>query len=64
VPFRKVTVRRLASELAALLDAPSYANEARAIAAALSTVDGAKRAAEELIVCVPPDGGLSSIRQR
>jgi len=59
VPFRKVTARRLASELAALLDAPSYANDARAIAEALSTADGAGRAAEELIACARPSGGLS-----
>jgi len=59
VPFRKVTARRLASELAALLDAPSYANDARAIAEALSTADGAGRAAEELIACARPGGGLS-----
>jgi rhamnosyltransferase subunit B len=57
VPFRKATVRRLASELAALLGEPSYSNEARAVAAVLGSVDGAACAAEELIACV---GGLSS----
>jgi len=54
LPFRKVTARRLASELAALLDRPSYARGARAVAAALTGVDGAGRAAEELIACAQP----------
>lgn len=54
LPFRKVTARRLASELAALLDRPSYAREARAVAEALTGVDGAGCAAEELIACAQP----------
>jgi UDP:flavonoid glycosyltransferase YjiC (YdhE family) len=62
VPFKKVTARRLASELAVLLEQPSYAREARAVSDALAKVDGAGRAAEELIACARPGGGLSSIR--
>jgi UDP:flavonoid glycosyltransferase YjiC (YdhE family) len=54
LPFRKVTARRLASELAALLDRPSYPHEARAVAEALTGVDGAARAAEALIACAQP----------
>jgi len=50
-PFRKVTAARLASGLAALLDAPSDARAARAVAEALVGVDGAGHAAEELIAC-------------
>ena len=49
LPFRKVGARRLASELAALLEQPSYARAARKEAEALSGIDGAGRAAEELI---------------
>jgi UDP:flavonoid glycosyltransferase YjiC (YdhE family) len=51
LPFEKVTARRLASELAALLDQASYAQAARAIADGLAHTDGAARAADELIVC-------------
>jgi UDP:flavonoid glycosyltransferase YjiC (YdhE family) len=51
VPFRSVTVRRLASELAALLGQASYAREARVAADALAKVDGAGCAAEELTAC-------------
>jgi hypothetical protein len=51
VPFRRVTARRLASELAALLGQASYAREARVAADALAKVDGAGCAAEELIAC-------------
>jgi rhamnosyltransferase subunit B len=60
LPFRKVTARRGASELAALLEAPSYAREARAVAEALANVDGAGRAAEELIACVQPGAGRTA----
>ena len=51
LPFRKVSAQRLAAELAALLDEPSYAEEARTVAGALAEADGAGRAAEELIAC-------------
>jgi len=51
LPFRSVSARRLASELAALLDQSSYADKARTVAAALAKTDGAGRAAEELIAC-------------
>jgi UDP:flavonoid glycosyltransferase YjiC (YdhE family) len=64
VPFRKVTARRLATELAVLLEQPSYAREARAVAEALAKVDGAGCAAEELIACARPGGGLFSTRQQ
>jgi len=64
VPFRKVTARRLASELAVLLEQPSYAREARAVAEALTKVDGAGNAAEELIACARTGGGLFSTRQQ
>ena len=59
LPFRKVTAGRLASELAALLDRSSYASEARAVAAALTGVDGAGCAAEELIACAQPPAARS-----
>jgi len=52
LPFRKVTAQRLTSELAALLDRPSYACEARVVAEALAKLDGAGCAAEELIASV------------
>ena len=64
VPFKKVTARRLASELAVLLEQASYAREARAVAEALAKVDGAGSAAEELIACARPGGGLFSTRQQ
>jgi rhamnosyltransferase subunit B len=51
VPFRRVTARRLASELAVLLEQPSFAREARAVAESLTKLDGAGCAAEELIAC-------------
>jgi UDP:flavonoid glycosyltransferase YjiC (YdhE family) len=51
LPFRKVSARRLASELTALLDQSSYEEAARTVAASLAKVDGAGRAAEELIAC-------------
>lgn len=54
VPFKRATASRLASELAKLLEQPSYAREARAVAEALTTVDGAGCAAEELIACAQP----------
>ena len=54
----RLTARRLASELAALLDRPSYAREARAVAEALTRVDGARCAAEELIACAQPSDSL------
>jgi rhamnosyltransferase subunit B len=60
LPFRKVTARRVVSELAALLEAPSYAWEARAVAQALANVDGAGCAAEELIACVRPGAGRTA----
>ena len=60
LPFRKVTARRLASELAALLDGPSYVHEARAVAEALTRVDGAGCAAEELIACAQHQPHLAS----
>jgi rhamnosyltransferase subunit B len=52
LPFQRVSARRLASELAALLDQSSYAHAARMVAGALAEIDGAGRAAEELIACV------------
>jgi UDP:flavonoid glycosyltransferase YjiC (YdhE family) len=60
LPFGKATARRLASELAALLERPSYAREARAVADALTKVDGAGRAAEELIACARAGAGSAS----
>jgi UDP:flavonoid glycosyltransferase YjiC (YdhE family) len=64
VPFKKVTARRLATELAALLDTPSHARAARAVAETLARVDGAECAAEELIACARAGGGLFSTRQQ
>jgi len=64
VPFKKVTARRLAAELAALLDTPSHAREARAVAETVAQVDGAGCAAEELIACARAGGGLFSTRQQ
>ena len=60
LPFRRATARRLAVELAALLATPSYEREARAVAAGLTTVDGAGRAAEELVACARPGAKLHS----
>lgn len=57
LPFRKVTAQRLVAELAALLERPSYAREARVIAEALAETDGAGCAAEELIACARPSAG-------
>jgi UDP:flavonoid glycosyltransferase YjiC (YdhE family) len=51
LPFEKVTAQRLASELTAVLDQASYAQEARVVADALAQTDGAARAADELIAC-------------
>jgi len=51
LPFRRVTARRLACELAALLEQPSYARAARNVAEAVSGIDGAGNAAEALIAC-------------
>jgi UDP:flavonoid glycosyltransferase YjiC (YdhE family) len=62
VPFRKATARRLASGLAALLGTPSYEREARAVAESLARVDGAARAAEELVACLRPDARLQLAR--
>jgi len=62
-PFRKVTARLLASELATLLDAASYAREAHALAEALTDTDGARRAAEELIAIVAARGGTMRTTQ-
>jgi UDP:flavonoid glycosyltransferase YjiC (YdhE family) len=56
VPFRKVTARRLASELAVVLEQSSYAREARTVAEALAKGDGAACAAEELVACVRSSG--------
>jgi UDP:flavonoid glycosyltransferase YjiC (YdhE family) len=55
--FRKATARRLASELAILLDRPGYAREARAVAEALTDAHGARRAAAEPIGCAPAGSG-------
>jgi UDP:flavonoid glycosyltransferase YjiC (YdhE family) len=60
LPFRRATARRLAAELAALLATPSYEREARAVAEGLTTVDGAGRAAEELVACARPGAKLHS----
>lgn len=49
IPFKKVTVRRLVDALAAVLEEPQYAHRARAVAAGLAGIDGAARAADELI---------------
>lgn len=54
--FRKAGARRLAVELGALLAGPGYADAARSVAETLAQVDGAARAAEELIACA--DAGL------
>jgi UDP:flavonoid glycosyltransferase YjiC (YdhE family) len=56
VPFRKVTARRLASELAVVLEQSSYAREARTVGDALAKGDGAACAAEELVACVRSSG--------
>jgi rhamnosyltransferase subunit B len=52
VPFRKITPRRLAEELAKLLDNPGYADATRAVSRDLARTDGAARAADELIACL------------
>jgi rhamnosyltransferase subunit B len=52
LPFEKVTARRLASELATLLDRTAYAHNAREVADALAQTDGAACAADELIACI------------
>jgi UDP:flavonoid glycosyltransferase YjiC (YdhE family) len=52
LPFRKATAARLAVELAALLDRPSYASAAASVAAGLAGSDGAARAADALIACL------------
>jgi len=49
IPFQRVTARRLADELAALLEQPEYERRARAVAKDLAGVDGAACAAEELV---------------
>jgi rhamnosyltransferase subunit B len=59
VPFKKVTPRVLATELAALLAQPEYAQDAREIAAALARIDGAAQAAEELIRCIHSEGAAA-----
>jgi len=64
IPFGKVTVRRLAAELATLLGEVSYAREARVVAEALTKVDGAARAAEALIACVAPAAGAGDDSSR
>ena len=51
LPFRKANARRLAAELGALFANPGYAGAARSVAETLQPVDGAARAAEELIAC-------------
>jgi len=53
IPFKKVTAGLLASELEALLTRPEYAAAAREVAVALARIDGAARAADELIACLP-----------
>ena len=60
VPFRRVTARRLADELAALLGQPEYESRARTIAADLSGVDGAASAAEALIAVADRAGTTRS----
>lgn len=60
LPFGKATAGRLASELTALLDAPAYARQARAVADALTKVDGAGCAAEALIACARTSTGPAS----
>ncbi|HYQ92153.1 MAG TPA: nucleotide disphospho-sugar-binding domain-containing protein [Candidatus Competibacteraceae bacterium] len=55
VPFAKVTVRRLVSELDALLTQPDYARAARRVADELATTDGAACAADVLVARL--DGG-------
>ena len=52
IPFKRVTARLLASELATLLARPEYAQQARKVAGALADNDGAGRAADELIACI------------
>jgi rhamnosyltransferase subunit B len=49
LPFKKVTARRLADQLASLLGKPEYEHRARTLAADLAGIDGAARAADELI---------------
>ncbi len=56
LPFRKAGARRLAVELDALFAGPGYAGAARSVAETLKQVDGAARAAAELIACA--DAGL------
>jgi rhamnosyltransferase subunit B len=51
LPFRKASAGRLGSELALVLERPSYARAARAAADALTKIDGAGCAAQELIAC-------------
>lgn len=51
IPFKKVTAGRLVSELE-VLTRPEYAQAAQEVAAALARIDGAARAADELIACL------------
>jgi UDP:flavonoid glycosyltransferase YjiC (YdhE family) len=62
LPFRKVTARRLASEISRLLDDAAHAREADAVAQALANTDGAARAAEALIACATSNA--SAARER
>ena len=52
IPFARVTVGGLASELKTLIARREYADRAREVAEALAGTDGAARAAQELIACV------------
>ena len=51
LPFRKITTRRLVSELDSLLTCASYEQMARSIANDLAKTDGAACAGNELIAC-------------
>jgi rhamnosyltransferase subunit B len=51
IPFKKVTTDLLASELRALLTHDDYIHAAQKVAKDLAAIDGAGRAADELIAC-------------
>jgi len=51
IPFQKTTTKRLIAELSKLLNSGNYAHAARSMAAELTQIDGAARAAEALIAC-------------
>jgi rhamnosyltransferase subunit B len=52
LPFRKVSVQKLTQELNTLLSSPGYSDKAQSIADATLSINGAARAADELINCV------------